>query len=33
VNFSGTNDDLGKTVKVRITEVKSNSLYGEVVTA
>jgi tRNA-2-methylthio-N6-dimethylallyladenosine synthase len=33
VNFSGAKEDLGKIVKVRITEIKSNSLYGEVVTA
>jgi len=30
VNFPGANDLLGKVVDVRITEVKSNSLYGEV---
>lgn len=33
VNFTSVKEDLGKTVKVRITEIKSNSLYGEVVTA
>jgi tRNA-2-methylthio-N6-dimethylallyladenosine synthase len=31
VNFKGTPEMLGKIVNVRINEVKSNSLYGEVV--
>jgi len=31
VNFIGSSDLLGKIVSVRITDVKSNSLYGEVV--
>ena len=30
VNFPGTNDMLGNIVNVRITEIKANSLYGEV---
>ncbi|MGH9946251.1 MAG: tRNA (N6-isopentenyl adenosine(37)-C2)-methylthiotransferase MiaB [Pyrinomonadaceae bacterium] len=33
VNFQGPQDLLGKIVDVKITEVKSNSLYGEVVKA
>jgi tRNA-2-methylthio-N6-dimethylallyladenosine synthase len=32
VNFAGAKEDLGETLKVRIAEIKSNSLYGEVVT-
>ena len=31
VNFKGSSDKLGTIVDVRITEVKSNSLFGEVV--
>jgi tRNA-2-methylthio-N6-dimethylallyladenosine synthase len=31
VNFSGTDDMLGKIVDVRVSEVKANSLFGEVV--
>lgn len=31
VNFQGTDDMLGKIVDVRISEVKANSLFGEVV--
>lgn len=31
VNFKGTPEMLGKIVNVRVTEAKSNSLYGEVV--
>lgn len=30
VNFSGTDDLVGRVVEVRITEVKANSLFGEV---
>jgi tRNA-2-methylthio-N6-dimethylallyladenosine synthase len=33
VNFTGGNELLGRTVKVNITQIKSNSLYGEVVAA
>ena len=33
VNFSGNDSMLGTTAKVKVTEVKSNSLYGEVVEA
>jgi tRNA-2-methylthio-N6-dimethylallyladenosine synthase len=33
VNFPGEKVLLGETVKVAITEIKSNSLYGEVVAA
>jgi tRNA-2-methylthio-N6-dimethylallyladenosine synthase len=33
VNFRGSSDLLGKIVDVKITEVKANSLYGEVVNA
>jgi tRNA-2-methylthio-N6-dimethylallyladenosine synthase len=31
VNFHGSDDMLGNIVNVRITEVKANSLFGEVV--
>ena len=30
VNFEGSRDMLGKIVDVRITEIKTNSLFGEV---
>jgi tRNA-2-methylthio-N6-dimethylallyladenosine synthase len=30
VNFTGTHDLLGKIVDVKITEIKTNSLFGEV---
>jgi tRNA-2-methylthio-N6-dimethylallyladenosine synthase len=30
VNFNGSSDLLGKIVNVRITEIKANSLFGEV---
>ncbi|MFL6467400.1 MAG: tRNA (N6-isopentenyl adenosine(37)-C2)-methylthiotransferase MiaB [Pyrinomonadaceae bacterium] len=33
VNFRGGSEVLGKIVNVKITEVKSNSLYGEVISA
>jgi tRNA-2-methylthio-N6-dimethylallyladenosine synthase len=31
VNFAGTSDMLGKIVNVKVNEVKTNSLFGEVV--
>lgn len=31
VNFRGTSELLGRTVRVRVTEAKTNSLYGELV--
>jgi len=30
VNFNGSTELLGKIVDVRITEIKANSLFGEV---
>ena len=30
VNFKGTNELLGQIVKVKITEIKTNTLYGEI---